>query len=172
MATVLSGGQVRFNLSGTETTAVGAAFRTMQMQSPAGVYSTSIANGTTSAQGNTLASITGTTNSTGISIDLQNLVLAGIDDPLTLVQIKAILIQETSSPIGSNLLLIGDSSGTLTNAFTAFWTLPTGQGRVGSGGAVSYSNPLGYTVDASHKILKILTNSGTATYQIDIIGVK
>ncbi len=88
------------------------------------------------------------------------------------MNIKAILIQETSSPIGSNLLLVGDSSGTLTNAFTAFWTVNTGQGRVGSGGAISYSNPLGYTVDASHKVLKIATNTGTATYQIDIIGVK
>ncbi len=172
MATVLSGGQVRFNLSGTETTPVGAASRVMNMQSPAGVYNSTISNGTTSAQGNTLASITGTTNSTGISIDLQNLVLASIDDPLTLVQIKSILIQETSSPIGSNYLLVGDSSGTLTNAFTAPFTVATGQARVGSGGAIALNNPLGYTVDSTHKILKVLTNTGTGTYQIDIIGVK
>lgn len=171
MATTLSGAGARFLLSGTETTSIGAANRVMNMTSPAGAYQTTISNGTSSGQGNTMASITGTASSTGVSIDLQNLVAAGIDDPLTLVQIKAVIIQETSTSSGSNYLLVGHSSGTLTNAWTAPWTVATGQERIGSQGAWGQSNPLGFTVDATHKILWIQSSTGVVSYQIDLIGV-
>ena len=171
MATTLSGGSVRFNLTATETTAVGATNRVMSL-APAGSYSATIANGTASSQANTLASVTGTVGTTAITINLRTLTLAGVDDPLTFTSIRGILIQETTSPIGSNYLIAGDSTGTLTNAVTGFWNSSSSTEKVSSGGAVAAYNPIGVTVDASHYLLQLVANSGTATYQIDIIGTK
>lgn len=168
----LTGGQVRFILSGTETETVGAGSRSIALANPAGYYSSTITSGTASGFGNTIASITGTANSTGSSIDLTNLVAAGIDDPLTLTSIRGFVIQETSTSNNSNYLLVGDSSGTLTNAFTAPWTLATGQERIGSTGSWASSNPIGFTVDSTHKVLKVASSSGVVSYQIDIIGTK
>ncbi len=173
MATVLSGASVRFNLNATETTAVGAGNRVMQFASPAGIYTDTLANGTSSAQANCIASIVGTlTSGTPADINLRTLTLAGVDDPLTLTGIKSLLIQETTDPIGTNYLLVGDSSGTLTNAITAFWSVASGQQKIGSGGAWGTQNPLGFTVDASHYVLRLNANTGTVIYQIDLIGTK
>jgi len=171
MATTLSGGSVRFNLAATETTAVGATNRVMQL-SPAGSYSATVANGTASSQANCLASVTGTAGTTPVLINLSSLTLSGVDDPLVLTSIRGILIQETTSPIGSNYLLVGDSAGTLTNAITGFWNSSSGSEKICSGGARAIYSPLGVTVDASHCLLQVVANSGTVAYQIDIIGTK
>lgn len=173
MATTLTGGSVRFNLNGTEATDVGAGTRTMTFASPAGVYTNSLANGTSSAQANCIASILGTlTAGTPVDINFKTLTLAGIDDPLALTAITSILVQEKTTTIGSNYLLVGDSSGILTNALTAFWTVATGQERIGSTGAWGINNPIGYTVDGSHFILRLNANTGTVIYQVDLIGRK
>lgn len=174
MATgILTNGSVRFNLSGTETEAVGAASRSMTFTSPAGVYSLTVANGTSSSQGNCVFSISGTLSAgTPVDIDLTNLVAAGIDDPLTLTGVTSLLIQEKTSPIGSNYLLVGDSSGTLTNAWVAPWNRTGSQDKISSGGAEALCSPLVMVVDSTHKVLRLNANTGTVSYQIDGIGTR
>ncbi len=164
---------VAIGLNGIVRATTGAADREMQFPSlrGAGMYKVMIDNGTSSGQANVLASVAGTlTAGTPLDIDLTDMVDAGTMDPVILTGIKGILIQETSPVLGSNTLLIGDSSGTLTNAFSDFWTRATGQERVGSGGAMIRNNPLGYTVNSTHRILRLNADSGTVVFQVDIIG--
>ncbi len=160
-------------LSGMEQTLAGAAFRSMNFPSilGAGTYKVMIDNGIGIGEANVLASVIGTvTAGTPLDIDLTDIPAAGTMEPIVLTGVKGILIQETSAPIGSNYLLVGDSSGALTNAWRAPWTVATGQDRVGSGGAKVRYNPLGYTVDSSHKILRLNADSGIVLFQLDIIG--
>lgn len=169
----LTGGTARFNLAGTETVGIGATTKQMTLASPAGQYALSLSNGTGGAStGNTVASLLGTlTSGTPVDINLRTLTLAGVDSPITFTNISAALVQEKTSG-GSNFLLVGDSSGTLTNAITAFWNTATSQEKVPAGGAVGFAGPAGYTVDATHCILRLNANTGTVVYQVDLIGAQ
>ena len=165
----LSGGSVRFNLSATETTAVGASSKVMQLAS---IFSATVANGSQNSQGNVVASISGTIGTSPTTINLKTLTLAGATDPIAFATIKGMIVQETTSPVGTNYLLMGDSTGTLTNAFTGFLNTATGVEKISSGGARAFYDVYGFTVGASTYLLQLAANSGTATYQIDIIGAK
>ncbi len=159
---------VKLSLSGIETTAVGAGRKSMTFGGSAGFYSDLLTNGTGTSQANGISSITGTvTAGSPVQIDLQ------LPDPLTtLSSIKTILIKETTNPKGSNHLLVGDSAGTLSNACTIFWTRPTGTQVIASGGASVLHNPQGYAILAPNSKLQLAADTGTATYQIDLIGVQ
>ena len=179
MASTLTGGNITVTLTGTITAPIanGGVNQSLSLPAPsagtvaqAGKYTKSIATGTGNGQANALASLSGTiTAGTPVDIDLTAIPQGG--QTLTLTAVKSILVQEVSTtPTQANTLLVGDSSGTLTNAITAFWSLATGREVIGSQGAWVRDDYYGFTVDSSHKVLRLNAGAGTAIYQIDIAG--
>lgn len=182
MAGTLTGGSVRLTLTGTysETLASGGVVRTTVLPASAagsngavaGVYSDTFTNGTSTGMSNAIVTLSGSVTA-GSPVDIDLTAIAQGSNTITLTSVKAILIQESSTvAVQANTLLVGDSSGTLTNAITAFWTVNTGRDIIGSQGALMKVNQYGFTVDGSHKVLRINAGSGGANYQIDIEGTQ
>lgn len=166
----LSGCSLRFALAGVVSQTLGGAVDSMTM---AATYSKTLTDGTVAGAGNSLLSLVGTvTAGTPVDIDLQAVLNAGLTDSTTLTNVKCLMLMHTGTVTGRNLQ-IGDSTGTLTNAWVAPWLTAAGGVKVGMGGAVAIADPdVGYTVDGTHKVLRITSSLGAVPYQIDIIGVQ
>lgn len=182
MAGTLTNGSVRVTLNGTysEALASGGVIRTTSLPSSAvganganaGISTDTFTNGTSNGMANVLVSISGSVTA-GSPVDIDLTAIPQGATTITLTGVKAMLAQEVSAVgVQANTLLMGDSSGTLTNAITAFWTVNTGRDIIGSQGCILKSNPYGFTVDSSHKVLRINAGVGGANYQIDILGTQ
>lgn len=171
MATTLSGGGIRFSLTGTEAVDVGGSQKSISLS--ANAFKT-LASGTASLQGNAVATVRGTvTAGTPATLNLYSLTGAGVDDPLTFTSIKGILVQDLNTSPAAGKLSLGDSTGTVTSAFTAFWATADGCDVIDSTGATAkYGPDAGYTVDNTHKYLILKSSSGSIPYQIDLLGTK
>lgn len=170
LSSVTLAATVSLILTGTEAVAAGASTKQMTLGvGNSGIYTLNYTTGSGTDQANAQISLRGTIASGNhVDIDLMNMSLAGLDEPAVLSNVKSALIQETA---GTGTLLVGDATGTLTNAFTGWWGTATSQETVKPLGAISRACAEGTGVTPSTRILRLSATGGNAGYQVDLVGI-
>ena len=89
-----------------------------------------------------------------------------------LTKIYTIFVKNTTAAGGATLH-VGDSTGALANEWWAAWDNVAGMNKVAPQSALVLHNAAGWTVDATHKMLRLLhdgTGAADITYEIAIVG--
>ena len=175
MATTLVSSALQVNLIASSTSPAGAGVASFASNV---VVRNARVNGTSAPAGNVNASYKGTVSAgSPVSIDLTS-AFVGPDGAVAFTKILDMVIQNQSVTSGNDLV-IGDSTGAISNEWTAPFGAATGtvlaQAGAAAGqptGVVVLSGPLGFAVDSTHKILTITASAGTnVPFTIEVVGI-
>jgi hypothetical protein len=126
-----------------------------------------LTDGTGASAAQKTVTLNPTITTSGTTYDLSAVGPGALGANINFTKIKAIVVENTATT-AANIITIGAAA---SSAWEAWTTVAGSTGVARPGAAWFQADPLvGFTVDATHKSLKLIAQSGTAIAKIVIIG--